>query len=159
MPEPRFIYWDANVFISYLNNDPNRLPVLEAILEGMGSSKNDRIVTSAISKVEVAWVAHERLKRALSTEEEIRIDALWNNPDVVEMVDFSDEIALIARKLMREGMTRGWKLTTNDAIHLASAQWVGAIELQTYDMDDLPRYSELLGLTICEPHTIQPRLF
>jgi len=159
MPEPRFIYWDANVFISYLNNDPNRLTVLEAILEGMESSKNDRIVTSAISKVEVAWVAHERLKRALSTEEEIRIDALWNNPEVVEMVDFSDEIALIARKLMREGMTRGWKLTTNDAIHLASAQWVGAIELQTYDMDDLPRYSELLGLPISEPHIIQPKLF
>lgn len=50
MPEPRFIYWDANVFISYLNNDPNRLPVLEAILEVIESSKNDRIVTSAISK-------------------------------------------------------------------------------------------------------------
>lgn len=104
-------------------------------------------------------MAHERLKRALSTEEEIRIDALWNNPEVVEMVDFSDEIALAARKLMREGMTRGWKLTTNDAIHLASAQWVGAIELHTYDKADLPRYSELLGLIICEPHTIQPKLF
>jgi predicted nucleic acid-binding protein len=159
MPEPRFIYWDANVFISYLNNDPNRLPMLEAILEVMESSKNDRIVTSAISKVEVAWVAHERLKRALSTEEEIRMDALWNNPEVVEIVDFNDEIALAARKLMREGMTRGWKLTTNDAIHLASAQWVGAIELHTYDKDDLPRYSELLGLNICEPHTVQPKLF
>jgi predicted nucleic acid-binding protein len=159
MAEPRFIYWDANVFISYLNNDPNRLPMLEAILETMESSKNDRIVTSTISKVEVAWVAHERLKRALSIDEEIRIDALWNNPEVVEIVDFNDEIALTARKLMREGMTRRWMLTTNDAIHLASAQWVGAVELQTYDKGDLPRFSELLGITICEPHAIQPKLF
>lgn len=159
MSEPRFFYWDANVFISYLNNDPSRLPTLEAILEAMESSKTDRIVTSVISKVEVAWVAHERLNRALNMEEELRIDALWDNPEIVEMVDFNDEIALVARKLMREGMARGWKLRTNDAIHLASAQWVGAMELQTYDKNDMPRFSQLLNLPICEPHTIQPKLF
>lgn len=159
MPEPRFIYWDANVFISYLNNDPDRLPTLEALLETVESSKNDRIVTSAISKVEVTWVAHEKLNRALSREEEARIDALWDNPDIVELIDFNDEIALMARKLMREGMARGWKLTSNDAIHLASAQWVGAMELQTYDKDDMPRFGQLLGLTICEPHMLQPKLF
>jgi predicted nucleic acid-binding protein len=159
MPEAQFIYLDANVFISYLNNDPERLPMLEAILETMGSSKNDRIVTSVVTKVEVAWVAHEKLNRALSREEEARIDAMWDNPEVVELIDFNDEIALAARKLMREGMARGWKLTTNDAIHLASAQWAGAAELHTYDKDDLPRFSILLDMTICEPHTIQPKLF
>ena len=159
MPESRFIYWDANVFLSYLNNDPDRYPTLEVILEAVETSKNERIVTSVLSKVEVTWVAHERLQRALSRDEEARIDALWNNPDVVEMVDFNDEIALTARKMMREGMARGWKLRTNDAIHLASAQWVGASELQTYDLKDFAKFSELLGLIICEPHTIQPKLF
>jgi predicted nucleic acid-binding protein len=159
MPELRYIYWDANVFLSYVNSIPDRVPILDAILEGMESSKTDRIVTSVVSKVEVAWVAHEKLNRILNKEEEARIDAIWNNSEVVEMVDFNDEIALAARKLMREGMARGWKLTTNDAIHLASAQWVGAMELQTYDKDDMPRFSQLLGLTICEPHVIQPKLF
>jgi predicted nucleic acid-binding protein len=159
MPEPHFIYWDANVFLSYLNDDPERFPILEAILEAIESSKNDRIVTSVVSKVEVAWVAQEKLNRALSREEEARIDAMWNNPDVIEMVDFNDEIAVMARKAMREGMARGWKLRTNDAIHLASAQWVAASELQTYDMKDFAKFSELLGLVICEPHVIQPKLF
>jgi len=65
----------------------------------------------------------------------------------------------MARKLMQEGMARGWKLHTNDAIRLASAQWVGAIELHTYDLDDLQKYSQLLNLTICNPHAIQPKLF
>ena len=160
MPEPRFIYWDANVFLSYLNNDPDRFPTLDAILEAVESSnKKERIVTSVISKVEVLWVAHEKLNRALSREEESRIDAMWNNPDVIEMVDFNDEIAVVARKAMREGMVRGWKLRTNDAIHLASAQWVAASELHTYDMKHFEKFSELLGLVICEPHAIQPKLF
>jgi predicted nucleic acid-binding protein len=159
MPEPRFIYWDANVFISYLNSMPDRAPVLEAILETIEASKIDRIVTSVISKVEVAWIAQEKLNRALDREEEARIDELWNNGEAIELIDFSDEIALMARKLMREGMAKGWKLRTNDAIHLASAQWVGAVELQTYDLDDMQKFSQLLDLTICKPHTIQPKLF
>ena len=159
MREPQFIYWDANVFVSYINNDPDRVPTIEAILETIESSNNNRIVTSVVSKVEVAWVAHEKLNRALSLEEEKRIDDMWNNGDVFEMIDFSDEIALMARKLMREGMSRGWRLRTNDAIHLASAQWVGAIELQTYDLNHFQRFSEIVGIQVREPHTIQPKLF
>ncbi len=159
MPEQRFFYWDANVFLSYLNNDPDRFPTLEAILENIETSKKDRIVTSVISKVEVLWVAHEKLNRALSRDEESRIDSMWDNPDVIEMVEFNDEIALMARKAMREGMIKGWRLRTNDAIHLASAQWVAAIELHTYDMKQFGKYDEMLGLVICEPHVIQPKLF
>jgi len=159
MPEQRFFYWDANVFLSYLNNDPDRFPTLEAILENIETSKKDRIVTSVISKVEVLWVAHEKLNRALSRDEESRIDSMWDNPDVIEMVEFNDEIALMARKAMREGMIKGWRLRTNDAIHLASAQWVAAIELRTYDMKQFGKYDEMLGLVICEPHVIQPKLF
>ena len=159
MRDPRFIYWDANVFISYLNSIPDRAPVLEAILEAVESSKTDRIVTSVISKVEVVWMAQEKLNRALDRDEEARIDDLWSNEEVIELIDFNDEIAHIARKLMREGMARGWKLRTNDAIHLASAQWVGAIELQTYDLDDMQKFSQLMGLPICNPHAAQLKLF
>jgi len=117
MAEPGFIYWDADVFLSYLNNDPGRLPVIEAILEAVESSKNDRIVTSVLSKVEVTWVAHEKLNRVLSRDEEDRINAMWNNSEVIELIDFNEEIALMARQVMRDGMIKGWKLRTNDAIH------------------------------------------
>jgi len=158
MPESRFIYWDANVFVSYLNNDNERIPTIEAILEVVESSKIDRIVTSVVSKVEVAWVAQEKISRVLTNDEEKRIDDMWENAEIFEMIDFSNDIALKARKLMREGLSRGWKLRTNDAIHLASAQWVGAIELQTYDLKDFQKFSELVGIEIREPHAIQPKL-
>lgn len=159
MPESRFIYWDANVFVSYLNNDSERISTIEAILEVVESSKIDRIVTSVVSKVEVAWVAQEKISRVLTNDEEKRIDDMWENAEIFEMIDFSNDIALKARKLMREGLSRGWKLRTNDAIHLASAQWVGAIELQTYDLKDFQKFSELVGIEIREPHAIQPKLF
>lgn len=67
MPDFQYTYWDANVFISYLNNDNDRIPVLEAILEAVESSKIARIVTSVISKVEVAWVAQENKVAFLPT--------------------------------------------------------------------------------------------
>ena len=159
MTEFRYIYWDANVFLSYLNNDKERIPTIEAILEAVESSKIDRIVTSVISKVEVAWVAQENMKRALSKDEEKRIDEMWENEELFEMIDCNNEIALMSRKLMRDGLARGWKLRTNDAIHLASAQWVGAIELQTYDLKDFQKFSQITGLDIKEPHAIQPKLF
>ncbi len=159
MPDFQYTYWDANVFISYLNDDKDRTPVLEAILESVESSKTTRIVTSVISKVEVTWVAQEKLNRILYAEEEKRIDEMWENDDIFEMVEFNNEIALMARKLMRTGLSQGWRLRTNDAIHLASAQWVGAMELQTYDIKDFEKFSQLIGIAIKEPHTIQPKLF
>ena len=107
MPEPSFFYWDADVFLSYLNNDLERLPVIEAILEAVESSKNDKIVTSVISKVEVTWAAHEKLSRVLSADEENRINSMWNNSEVIELIDFNEEIALLARQAMREGMIKG----------------------------------------------------
>lgn len=143
MPEPRYIYWDTDVFLSYLNNDPDRLPVIDAILEAVESSKNDKIVTSVVAKVKVTWVAHEKLKRILSKDEETRIDDMWNNSEVIELIDFSDEIALKARQAMREGMVKGWKLRTNDDIHLASALRVGVVELQTYNLRDFQKFSQV----------------
>ncbi len=157
MPTNRLFYWDANLFLSYLNDDPTRVPTLEAILDEISNNGKDKIVTSVLSKVEVAWVATEKYNRALDPDEEARIDALWNDP-VIEFVDFNDEITYITRSLLRRAMSRGWGLRTNDAIHLASAEWVGAIEMNTYD-DRLFKYSELIGLDVKNPIAVQPKLF
>ncbi len=158
MPELRFIYWDANIFLYYINNDPDNIPTIEAILEEVEKDKQSRIVTSVISKVEVAWAATEKLKRNLDSQEEDRIDSLWNDPSVIEMIDFSDEVALRAREFMREGMVKGWRLRPMDAIHLASAEWIQAVEVQTYDLDRLQKYSELIGMPIQEPYVNQAKL-
>jgi len=158
MPSNKFFYWDANMFLYYLNDDPSKIPTLEAILDDISNSNSDKIVTSVLSKVEVAWVASEKEKRALSTEDEARIDAFWNDPSIIEMVDLNEEITHIARSLLRRSMSRGWDgLKPNDAIHLATAEWVGAAEVHTFDTR-LFRYSELIGLDIKEPVAQQPRL-
>lgn len=157
MPEPRFLYWDTDVFLSYLNEHPDRISTLQSILDNISKDKQSLIVTSTISKVEVAWVAHEKLNRVLNPSEESRIDALWNDSSVIDFVEFHDDIAIIARDIMRTGMIKGWKLRANDAIHMASAQWVQCYEINTYD-DKWTKYSEIVGIDIKEPSVIQPSL-
>jgi predicted nucleic acid-binding protein len=159
MSDARLLYWDTDVFLSYINEHPERLPIIEAILEEIEASKEDRIVTSTITKVEVAWRAHEKLKRTLSIEEESRIDDLWNNPNIIEPIEFNDEVALTARSLMRQGMINGWKLRTFDAIQIASAEWVQATEINTYNLSDFKKYESVIGIPIRNPFANQPKLF
>ena len=159
MAEVNRIYWDADVFLSLINDYPDRAPIIEAILDGVRLKKNVKIVTSVISRVEVAWAAIEQTERALSDDEEKGIDLLLGNQAVVNLVDFNDTIALRARQFMREGMERGGKkLRTNDAIHLASADWVAALELNTYNLKDYEFFQPLVSFPIREPMADQPRL-
>ena len=158
MAEGHLYYWDANVVLYYLNDDPDRKPILDAILEDISKSSKDRIVTSVLSKVEVAWIATEKELRILSQDEESRIDAFWDDSSVIELVDLNDEITHLARSLLRESMARGWdRLRPNDAIHIATAEWVDAAEMHTYD-STLFRYKEFIGLDIKIPIAQQPRL-
>lgn len=157
MPEIRFLYWDTDVFLSYLNEVPFRITIIHAILDDITKDNQRKIVTSNISKVEVAWVAHEKLNRVLNPEEESKIDAMWNDSSVIEFVEFHDDIALLARHIMRDGMLQGWRLRTNDAIHLASAQWLQCYEVNTYD-GKWAKYSDMIGIPIKEPTAIQPKL-
>ncbi len=159
MSDQRLLYWDTDVFLSYLNAHPERLPVLEAILEDISKNKQAKIITSAITKVEVSWVAHEKLNRVLDSKEEERIDNLWNDTSILEVIEFNDEIALIARGLMREGMINGWKLKTFDAIQIASADWVRATEINTYNIEDFKKYEDLIKIPIRTPYIHQPKLF
>ena len=43
MNDKRLLYWDADVFISYLNKDPQRLPIIEAILDEVLKIKEAKI--------------------------------------------------------------------------------------------------------------------
>lgn len=158
MSDGRRIYWDSCVFIHYINSDPDKILVLESILSEISNNGKDKIITSVLSKVEVCWAASEKNSRALSAEEESRIDKLWEDPSIIEIVDFNDEIAIAARGLLRNSMVLQLdKLKSKDAIHLATAQWVGATEIQVYD-SIWSRYQEELGITITEPHVDQLRL-
>ena len=160
MPDT-FTYWDACNFLSYVNEHPDRMPTLDALLADSASG-NVTIYTSALSQVEVAFAASEQKRRVLDPQEEQKIDSLWSDPDVVSLVEYHDGIGRQARALMRDAIARGWSLKTLDAIHLATAMWLAQAgfqvdEFHTYD-GSLEKYGAIVGFTICEPHATQPRL-
>ena len=155
------VYWDANVFLSYLNGDPERLPTLDALLES-ASSGSIRIYTATLSVTEVAFADSERRRRELDPAMEQKIDDLWRVNGPVIPVDFHIGIGRQARSLMRNALTSGWALKPNDANHLATAQWlsetgIAVAEFHTYDRR-LMRYGAIVGFKIVEPYTLEPRL-
>lgn len=159
MPEgKKRVYWDANVFLSYINRHPERIADLDAFFaEAAKPGSGLEIVTSVFSVVEVAFAAQEQLQRALDAETENKIDALWADSEVIKIVEFHEATALAARGLMRDAIQRGWQLKPNDAIHLATAMRLLVAEFHTYE-PGLDKYAELIGRLICRPYVQQGQL-
>lgn len=158
MDKGRILYWDSDVFLSYIGAHPERIDTIASLLQEIKNDDDAIIVTSVIAKVEVAYAAQEKTQQTLDPEAEAAIDALWEDSSIVELIDLSDHIALKARSLIRQAMQQGWALRANDAIHLASAQWLtGVREFHTYDTR-LKKFDILIGCEIREPWVQQPRL-
>ena len=159
MPDSTFIYWDACAFLSYVNDHPKRADVLEAILEEIERPETGRrLVTSVLSQTEVSHIYWEADFHSLDPAADEKIMALWAPGGIVTLVELHSEIALQARHLMRQGLSRRLpRLKPGDAIHLATAMWVQATEFHTYD-GKLKEYSRLIGCTVCEPYVLQPKL-
>lgn len=157
MPDTRSrVYWDADVFLSYVNKIPERILILDTLLSQSTDPQTQfRIVTSAYSMVEVAYGAQEQATSRLDPKTEQDIDDLWD-PNTVIVVEFHPAIAIEARTLMRMAVTRGWKLRPGDAIHLASAKLSGAEEMHTYSTD-LPRFSQDIGIPVAPPYLKDPQ--
>jgi hypothetical protein len=101
----QFIYWDSCVFLSYINADPDRIDTLDAILDDIHKSNREKkIVTSILTKVEVASSATEHATRLLSPTIEQIIDDLWNDESVIGFIELHDGIAMRARGLMRQAL-------------------------------------------------------
>lgn len=154
---PLSIYWDSCVFLSYVEGDADRLPVLDALFDQAGRTREIRILTSTVSIAEVAFVQAERANRVSNPQVAADLDNLWDNRAVLTLVEFHTLIARDARDLIRDAMGKGWTLKPADAIHLATARRVDAAEFQTYDQA-LFRYAEILKVPINEPRVQQPRL-
>jgi predicted nucleic acid-binding protein len=150
------IYLDACIYLSYLEDDPQRGPVIEELFSRQRAGEI-RIVTSAITQVEVAFDAEERESGNLDEETLERIDELWLPGSPTEIIEFEDLVAAQARDLIRMAVARGWGLKPPDAIHLATGAQYGCAEIFTYD-DKWFRYSPHLGVSISEPHNPQERL-
>ena len=154
LERPKTIYWDANCFLAYVNEETDRVAVLESLLESSARGEVD-LHTSAISQVEAAFGFWERETRALDPNVESVLDSLWSDPEVVDIVGYDDEIGLAARNMIRDVLARGWSLKAMDAIQLASAQsllsgGVAVDEFHTYDRS-LFKYADIAGFPIIEP--------
>ncbi|MBI4285081.1 MAG: PIN domain-containing protein [Chloroflexi bacterium] len=158
MPSQRQrIYWDANVWLSYINGEASRLPVLDALLADSSSPKgNIEIYTSEMSEVEVAFAKFEQDNKALDPDIEKQIDELWTDRDTLKTVEYHHAIGIEARAIIRLGIDKGWQLKPLDAIHLATARRLQVAEFHTYDKR-LLKYSNDVGFVITEPYVIQPR--
>lgn len=151
------LYWDANVFLSYINAISDRLRDIEAILE-QARRGEIQIITSVISVAEVAFAASEQQSRALDSDTEERIDALWALGSPVQLVDVHLLIAEKAKALQRAGVPQAWTgLRSCDAMHLATAQHEEVQEMHTYE-PRLERYAAAIGRPVRRPIAAQPLL-
>lgn len=158
MPDsvPR-IYWDACVFLSHLNGEEARTDVIEQIMDEAAKGKCE-ILTSSVSVVEVAFAKAEQDEEAPSEDLLAAIDAYWSPGSPVTIVEFHQLIAIDARNLVRGSrLAEGHRLTPLDAVHLASAKRLGAVDFHTYDGKLLAR-NGTMGFPIREPWTPEPRL-
>jgi predicted nucleic acid-binding protein len=134
------VYWDACVFLSYINGHAERLPQIEGVLQESGSLI--QIVTSVISITEVAFAKAEQDGAALLAEEEEKIKKLWEIGSPIETIEYYELLAEDARALMRAGVPLGFSLKPLDALHLATADRLKVRDFHTYD-PGLAKYAAL----------------
>jgi predicted nucleic acid-binding protein len=150
--EVKRLYWDSNVFLSAINANSERLPVIEALLDDCDHGDLE-IHTSVLTIAEVAFAESEQRQRQLSEDIEAKIEKLWVSPSPIKLHEVSQHVANDAKALMRRAILKGWSLRPPDAIHLATAKRGEVHEFQTYDVARLSKFSEITGYPIVQPRT------
>jgi len=152
------LYWDANVFLSYIDGTSDRLPHIEALLREAEQEKVE-IVTSTASITEVAYGSVEMDDRALDPEIQETISNLWVPASPIELVEISVLVVEDARDIMRAAIPEGTKVPKPmDAIHLSTALRMEADIFHSYD-GPLRKIAGRLGLSAAEPSASSPPLF
>ena len=134
-----FDYWDASVFIHRVSANPDHLPAIERTL-GRYAPGERRIATSALTLAEVAFTSSEiardgrnEVRFAPSAEQEQKIERMLSNAAEIRIVPLDEAIGRRARALVRLALSEGRRLDPPDAVHLATAEAVGAATVYTYD--------------------------
>ena len=84
--KPARIYWDSDVFLSYFAKHPERFSDLQTILDEVRSSQESlKIITSILTKTEVAYIAGEETSPEEYPNVENTLDEFWANIRVVEL--------------------------------------------------------------------------
>ncbi|MBI2303444.1 MAG: PIN domain-containing protein [Chloroflexi bacterium] len=140
--ERRKLYWDACVFLSYIEEVDERMPILDSLLADSALTYGDiEIVTSMLTVAEVAFAPFEKANKVLDPDIEKKIEGLWIPGGAVRLIEFHYSLAEGARDLVRMAVFNGWRLKPPDAIHLASAKAMGVEEFHTYNLNELQKFA------------------
>jgi predicted nucleic acid-binding protein len=150
-PGPFRCYWDACVFVSLIEGTPDRIATIKTIVEECERGEIE-IYTSVVTITEVAYAKVEKDGKALDAAIERKISALWEPKSPFKLIEAYATLMGDAKALMRNSIAAGKSLKPLDAIHLATAQRIGAQSVHTYD-DKLPAYAKTIGLKIERPRT------
>lgn len=151
------LYWDANVFVDFFSATIGKIEILKAILEE-ASNGEVKIFTSVLSQVEVAYVESEKSTGILGVDTEKMMDEFWKD-DVIELIEIHPFIINRSRRIIRDAKGGGYKtIKAADAIHLATAEWIKADEMHTYNLKDFEKSAQVIGMRVCHPYTAKPRL-
>lgn len=116
-------YWDSNVFLGWLNDEKDKAPECEGVLDAAEEGKVE-IVTSALTLTEVI---KKKGEKPIPKEHEQKIRDFFEQPWII-VRDVDRFVAERARDLI---WSQGLK--SADAIHLATALRLGLTVMDTYD--------------------------
>jgi predicted nucleic acid-binding protein len=159
----RIYYWDACVFVSYLAGERRQAQARHAMDQLVGRMEEGRIIiaTSVITLIEV-------LQSKMTDQQRDRFTELFKNPFLQAQavtLPISRSSHNIRDHLFAKAKLR---VEVPDCIHLATAKYVRAEELHTFDgASPKAKNTELIKLNgkipefqieICEPALDQPSL-
>ena len=154
---PLLTYWDANLFLDYVSRTPGRVEVIDALIADARSG-GTQIATSILSISEAAYSARERQARQADPLVEEALDEMFGDYSLLTLIEYDQRIAVRARTLMRRTLSFAGRLKPADAVHLASAEHVGADVIYSFDAKFQRRSLELQSVRVSEPSASQPRL-
>jgi predicted nucleic acid-binding protein len=133
------------VVISYVTGDhPEHAAGIAGLLHDSDTGKV-QLLGSTLLLVEVLGGG---LSAPVDPVMENRILRLLRDPETTTLIPTSVQVGLLAREVSRE-----LRLKAPDAIHLASAVFVGADLFMTLDADDFPIGQEIRGVKVELPRS------
>lgn len=141
MSKPRY-GWDSACFLAYLNDEKERVPACEEVLNYAEDGNAELVISSLV----LCEVVHLKERVRMTSDKESKIQDLFEKPYIIP-VDVNRRVAEFSRQLLWKNLS----LKPKDAVHVASAIIGEVIELHTFDEPLIELSGKIENLVICKP--------